>query len=212
MPSTGWRPRRTVSSCRVRHEARTTNSRERPRASAIRVITTAPKVASDSRPVDRPQARDQVNTLDRDRTCNLQLRRLTLYPIELRGRAGDRRGGRLRATRRRSQCNESLPATRTPEQEAAANPAAAAKPPPDHRLPPVRAANFGPQHAASAARRLRPTAAAANRRQPAPAERPGPPPPAAAAREGHDPRRSAGYRAPARRPRSPAEPPPRAAA
>jgi hypothetical protein len=27
-----------------------------------------------------------VNTLDRDRTCNLQLRRLTLYPIELRGR------------------------------------------------------------------------------------------------------------------------------
>ena len=26
------------------------------------------------------------NTLDRDRTCNLQLRRLTLYPIELRGR------------------------------------------------------------------------------------------------------------------------------
>jgi hypothetical protein len=32
------------------------------------VITTAPKVASDSRPVDRPQARDQVNTLDRDPT------------------------------------------------------------------------------------------------------------------------------------------------
>ena len=27
-----------------------------------------------------------LNTLDRDRTCNLQLRRLTLYPIELRGR------------------------------------------------------------------------------------------------------------------------------
>ena len=27
-----------------------------------------------------------ANTLDRDRTCNLQLRRLTLYPIELRGR------------------------------------------------------------------------------------------------------------------------------
>jgi hypothetical protein len=26
-----------------------------------------------------------LNTLDRDRTCNLQLRRLTLYPIELRG-------------------------------------------------------------------------------------------------------------------------------
>ena len=25
------------------------------------------------------------NTPDRDRTCNLQLRRLTLYPIELRG-------------------------------------------------------------------------------------------------------------------------------
>ena len=27
----------------------------------------------------------KTNTLDRDRTCNLQLRRLTLYPIELRG-------------------------------------------------------------------------------------------------------------------------------
>ena len=32
---------------------------------------------------------DDINTLDRDRTCNLQLRRLTLYPIELRGRTAE---------------------------------------------------------------------------------------------------------------------------
>lgn len=32
----------------------------------------------------------KINTLDRDRTCNLQLRRLTLYPIELRGRGPPR--------------------------------------------------------------------------------------------------------------------------
>jgi len=44
----------------VRHEATTTKSQERSSTSAIRVITTAPKVASDPRPVDRAQAGYQV--------------------------------------------------------------------------------------------------------------------------------------------------------
>ena len=39
-----------------------------------------------SRCVSMRKRRKEPNTLDRDRTCNLQLRRLTLYPIELRGR------------------------------------------------------------------------------------------------------------------------------
>ena len=38
-------------------------------------------------PGDVRDSGEKRNTLDRDRTCNLQLRRLTLYPIELRGRS-----------------------------------------------------------------------------------------------------------------------------
>ena len=61
-------------------------SRQRP-ADAVRPSRNPREKAS------RPEEREEPSTLDRDRTCNLQLRRLTLYPIELRGLALTRRGG-----------------------------------------------------------------------------------------------------------------------
>jgi hypothetical protein len=100
-----------------------------------------------------------LNTLDRDRTCNLQLRRLTLYPIELRGPIEIRE----RPTRDHTVSPDRIPGANPTPLTAPGRPTSWIIAESEHRPPSATGSRARGPSAPPRKARLRPTSAAAAR-------------------------------------------------